>query len=147
MKKLFISIICLTTVVLANGQRTTTKELLKKQVFQTEKAFEKMAFEKGITTAFYYYADSSAVINRGKDSLIYGKKAIRNFYEKKNYTNATVNWTPDFIDVSVDGTMAYTYGKYIWTFRQSDGSIKEFRGVFHTVWKRQIDKTWKYVWD
>jgi ketosteroid isomerase-like protein len=27
------------------------------------------------------------------------------------------------------------------------GEVGEYQGVFHTVWKRQPDGTWKYVWD
>ena len=23
----------------------------------------------------------------------------------------------------------------------------EYKGIFHTVWKRQSDNSWKYVWD
>lgn len=106
-----------------------------------------MVHEKGITEGFYYFADSMAVINRGNDSLIYGKENIHHFYTLKNYSNASVNWTPDFIQVSGDGTLAYTYGKYVWTFKQEDGLTKEFRGIFHTVWKKQKDGSWKYVWD
>ena len=85
--------------------------------------------------------------NRGNDSIISGNKQIREFYEKKQNKNTTVNWTPDFIEVSKDGTLAYTYGKYVWKIRKEDGTTSESKGVFHTVWKLQQDKTWKYVWD
>lgn len=106
-----------------------------------------MASEEGISGAFYYFTDSLAVINRGNDSLIYGKNNIRNFYLTKNYNNVTVNWAPDFIDVSTDGTLGYTYGKYSWKIKQSDGTTKEFRGISHTIWKKHTDNSWKYVWD
>ncbi len=128
-------------------QKPVNREQIKAEIYKTEKAFEKMAHDKGITEAFYFYADSNAVINRGNDSLIFGSNNILHFYKKKNYKNATINWTPDFIDVSGDGTMAYTYGKYLWKLKQEDGKTKEYRGIFHTVWKKQKDGTWKYVWD
>ena len=51
------------------------------------------------------------------------------------------------IKISDDGTMAFTYGKYIWKITKADSSITEIKGVFHTVWKKQSDKTWKYVRD
>jgi ketosteroid isomerase-like protein len=128
-------------------QQKCDKELVKKEIFQTEKDFEKMVQEQGITEAFYYYADSLAVIKRDNDSLIYGRNNIENFYEKKNYSNVTVNWTPDFIDVSDDGTLGYSYGKYVFRMKQQDKSVKEFVGAFQTVWKKQSDNTWKYVFD
>jgi len=112
-----------------------------------EKSFEKMCEEKGIADAFYFFADDSAVIKRQNDTLIIGKESIKNYYSKDFYKAATVSWSPDFIYVSDDGTMAYTYGKYVWSSKDDNGIAVEYRGVFHTVWKRQKDNTWKYVWD
>ena len=124
-----------------------SKEEIKNEILQTEKAFEKMTLEKGIAEAFYYFADENAVIKRENDTLILGKENIKIYYEKKTNKNATVNWTPDFIDVSDCGTLGYTYGKYIWKIRTNDGDVKEYKGIFHTVWKKQKDHSWKYVWD
>jgi ketosteroid isomerase-like protein len=84
---------------------------------------------------------------RAGDSIISGKDGIFNYYQMHKNNNATVEWTPDFIDVSDDGTLAYTYGKYCWKIAQEDNTIKEYKGIFHTVWKRQSDGSWKYVWD
>jgi ketosteroid isomerase-like protein len=122
------------------------KEAIKKEIFQTEKEFEKMAAEKSIAEAFYSFAADSAVIKRQNDTLIVGRENIKAFYEKGN-KNTTVNWTPDFIDVAEDGTLAYTFGRYVWKIKDEAGAAQEFKGVFHTVWKRQKDNSWKYVWD
>jgi ketosteroid isomerase-like protein len=118
---------------------------MKEQIAAAEKAFEQMAADKGIAEAFWYYADSSAVIKRENDTLIHGREAIRNYYAADFYKTASVKWSPDFIDVS--GNMAYTYGKYTWQTKDSSGKVSEYRGVFHTVWKKQADGSWKYVWD
>jgi ketosteroid isomerase-like protein len=122
-------------------------EALKKEIFQTEKAFEQMAAEKGIAEAFAYFADSNAVIKREHDTLIMGKENIRTYYAKRDLRNAIVTWSPDFIEVSPDGMLGYTYGKYHWRIVAADSTIQEFRGVFHTVWKRMGDGEWRYVWD
>jgi ketosteroid isomerase-like protein len=111
------------------------------------KDFEKMAADKGIAEAFWFFADSNAVIKRANDSLIHGKENIKNFYAADFYKSATVTWSPDFIEVAEDGDLGYTYGKYIWQSKDSTGATKEFRGIFHTVWKKQKDGSWKYVWD
>lgn len=123
------------------------KEVLKKEVKQTENDFQKTLAKDGTAIAFYTYADENAVINRGNDSLIHGREAIRNYYSKPTYKNAIAQWEPDFIDVSDDGTLAYTYGKYSWDFTDSLGKITTYKGIFHTVWKKTSDGTWKYVWD
>jgi ketosteroid isomerase-like protein len=144
--KAFLSVIIL-TITMASCQNTADRASLEKEIFRTEKAFEKMASEKGIAEAFYYYAAEDAVIKRENDTLIFGKKNIKTYYEKINDEKTTVSWTPDYINMSADGTMAYTYGKYLWKIKDEQGEIAEYKGVFHTVWKKQADKSWKYVWD
>ncbi|HLK29813.1 MAG TPA: hypothetical protein VKT28_14640 [Puia sp.] len=126
---------------------TDLKESSKQEIAQAEKDFEKMAGEKGIKEAFVFYADSNAVIKRGNDSLVNGKDDIDHFYASPFYKTASVKWSPDFVDASSDGTLGYTYGKYVWQSKDSAGKINEFKGVFHTVWKKQKDGSWKFVWD
>lgn len=147
MKKYFFIAVSVILITACQSNREREKELMKNQILKTEKAFEKMTFEKGITEAFYYFADENAVIKRRNDTLIYGKENIRHFYEKENIKDATVNWTPDFIEVSDCGNLGYTYGKYVWRVKNKDGKIQDYKGIFHTVWKKQADNSWKYVWD
>ena len=127
--------------------KTIDTDAVKKEIADAEKAFERMAKEKGIAEAFAFYADSNAVIMRRNDTLITGKEGIRKFYSDNFYKAASVTWSPDFIDVSEKGDMAYTYGKYLWQSKDSTGKPVEFKGIFHTVWKRQKDGSWRYVWD
>lgn len=128
-------------------KKKENKEELIKSVLSTEKAFEKMAADSGIAIAFRNFADENAVILRNNDSIIEGRNNIFGYYNTEKIKKATVNWTPDKIEVSDDGTLAYTYGKYTWKINHSNDSVTIFKGVFHTVWKRQHDKKWKYVWD
>jgi ketosteroid isomerase-like protein len=145
MKKIFLFILFLAASFSCSN--VINKETAKKEIYNSEKAFEKMCAEKGVAEAFYFFADDSAVIKRENDTLIIGKKNIKNYYSNPGYKNAVVNWTPDFIDVSEDGSLSYTYGKYFWKIWNDTGDTTEYRGVFHTVWKRQPDNSWKYVWD
>ena len=114
---------------------------------QAEKDFEKMAAEKGIAEAFWFFADSNAVIKRQHDTLIHGREGIKSFYSADYFKTASVTWSPDFIETSQDGTIGYTYGKYNWQSKDSSGAVNEAKGIFHTVWKKQSDGSWKYVWD
>jgi ketosteroid isomerase-like protein len=122
-------------------------EKARQEIFNVEKSFEKMCKEKGIAEAFYFFADDNAVIKRQNDTLISGKENIRDFYSSDVYVNASVSWTPDYIYLSELADLAYTYGKYTWKFPDEKGDAIVFKGVFHTIWKRQPDKSWKYVWD
>ncbi len=120
---------------------------LKAKIIQTEKDFETAVREKGIQQAFYDFADTNAVIKREDDRLIKGKELIKEYYKNPVYKQDSVTWKPDFVEVSNDGSLAYTYGKYVWKVKDSTGKLVEFSGVFHTVWKKQADGNWKYVWD
>jgi ketosteroid isomerase-like protein len=116
------------------------------QIFQTEKAFEQLAAEKGLAEAFSFYAADSGIVSR-RDTLLQGKETIRKFYEERNKAGVSLKWTPDFIDVSASCDLGYTYGKYTYSVTDSTGKVNESRGFFHTVWKKQKDGSWRFVWD
>jgi ketosteroid isomerase-like protein len=124
-----------------------SQDALKAAIFKAENDFKNLSQTKGIAIAFYTFADDNAVIKRENDTIIRGKENIKKYYSNPKFEKAFVTWKPDFVEVSKDGEMAYTYGKYVWTFKDSLGNKKDFKGLFHTVWKKQKDGTWKYVWD
>ncbi len=122
-------------------------EKWKKEILKAEEDFAAMAEEKGIPRAFLAYAASDAVLLRN-DTLIKGREALKNSYtslEKSEKVKLT--WKPDFVDVSVSGDLGYTYGKYTYTVQDSPGGERTSEGIFHTVWKRQKNGNWKFVWD
>lgn len=119
-------------------------EKWKQEILDTEQSFAKMAREEGIHKAFITYSAEDAVLMRNND-LVVGKKKIDLFYEKQ--TSKGLTWTPDFVDVAVSGDLGYTYGHYTFSVMDSIGNTTVDKGVFHTVWKRQSDGGWKFVWD
>jgi ketosteroid isomerase-like protein len=142
MKQLLILIMILTAGCSSPSDSNTQK--YKAQIIQTELDFAKMADEAGVAAAFYEYAADSAVIGRG-GKVIKGREAIREYYEKNLRPGTKLQWTPDFADVS--GDIGYTWGNYTHLVPDSAGNITESHGVFHTVWKRQPDGSWRFVWD
>jgi len=138
MKKLFS--IALIFFSCSYSQKNSEQKFL---VIETEKKFAEMAHDKGISQAFYAFADDSAVIKRGP-KIIKGKEAIKNFYDHQNQ-KGELTWSPTFADVS--GDLAYTYGDFTYAEKDSTGKVNEIKGIFHTVWKKQKDGSWKFVWD
>ena len=136
-------------ILACNEEKPATINLdeVKNEIVQIERAFRDDLKAKGVAYAFFTYAAPDAVIKRENDTLIKGSEAIKTYYSKSEYLNATADCEADFTDVSADGTLAYTYGKYSWTGKDPDGKEFNYSGVFHTVWKKQPDGTWKYVWD
>jgi ketosteroid isomerase-like protein len=124
----------------SSNESKPNNENAKQEIEKAEKDFAQMAADKGI-------ADSNVTIKRQNDTLIHGKEDVKIFYSAPFYQKATVKWSPDFVGASIDGDMGYTYGKYVWSSTDSSGKPITFSGVFHTVWKKQADGSWKYVWD
>jgi len=139
---------CLIIIVLLTGcagnDSKSLRERYKSEIIQTEADFARMAAEKGVAQAFFEFADTLAVISRG-GVLIQGKEGIKTYYEKQLKPGTKLEWKPDFTEVS--GDLGYTYGKYTHSVPDSTGQVTESHGIFHTVWKRQADGTWRYVWD
>jgi ketosteroid isomerase-like protein len=148
MKNIFTIFIFL-LVLSGCSPKSETKNLtyVKLEIVKTEKDFEKLVAEKGIAEGFYQFADSNAVIKRENDSLIIGKNNIKNYYLNSKYQNASVTWSPDNVVISDAGDMASSYGRYVWTFKDASGKEQTSKGIFHTVWKKQKDGSWKYIWD
>ena len=123
-------------------------EKWKNEIVDTEQEFAEMALNEGIPKAFLTYAAEDAVLMRN-NSLIIGIEALKENYKNKNLDSGTVSltWKPDFVDVASSGDLGYTYGKYVYTTTDSIGNTNTVEGIFHTVWKRQADGKWKFVWD
>ena len=122
-------------------------EEVKLEVAAAEKAFNDMAQEKSIKEAFLAFSAEDAVMNRN-GVMVIGKEAMADYFDRpSSFTDAKLTWTPEFIDVAQAGDMAYTYGPYSFTATDTTGNPIESSGYFHTVWKRQADGSWKFVYD
>ena len=121
-------------------------EKWKAEIIQVEKDFNDLAQKIGLADAFYEYAANDGVI-RKSGKLVEGKIAIQEWIKNDVRPNETLTWKPTFVEVSRSGDLAYTYGDATFTFIDSLGNKKEKTSVYHTVWKRQKDDTWKFVWD
>ena len=115
---------------------------------ETETLFAEMASKEGIPVAFEAFASEEAVLMRN-NKLVIGKTELKRYFEtqKASLNDVKLSWKPDFVDVSTSGDLGYTYGQYKLTYKDSIGVIQESTGIFHTVWKRQLDNSWKFVWD
>jgi len=143
MKKLFILI---SLFALSCTSDDNVKEQSKREILEAEKAFAQMAKDVGISNAFIAFADKSATIERN-DQLITGIDAIKAHFFAPAPEGTQLEWTPDFVDASESGDIGYTYGKFTYTRSDSTGDPEKITGIFHTVWKKQEDGSWKYVWD
>lgn len=129
------------------SDQTEKQAVWKKEIIETEKSFADLALKDGISAAFLTFADEGAVLSRNNE-IISGHKNMKEWFDgRPQAEGSTLSWKPDFVDISSSGDLGYTYGTYTYTSLDSLGNEQQSSGIFHTVWKRQSDGSWKFVWD
>ena len=130
------------------GPQEDQAALWKQEITQAESDFARMALEQGIEPAFLAFAAEDAVLMRN-NQVVRGRDEIREWFAKRpsDPSKIKLEWKPDFVEVSASGDLGYTYGAYTLTVIDSTGAAQTQTGIFHTVWKRQADGTWRFVWD
>ena len=150
MKNIIIISIIVVSSLLSCHYRNEEDSMAKwrAEIEETERDFARMAGNDGLEKAFLTYAADDAVLMRN-NVLIIGKESIRERFQRQKHGTGSVTlfWEPDFVDVSASGDLGYTFGRYTATITDSLGNIQLDSGIFHTVWKRQPDGNWRYVWD
>jgi ketosteroid isomerase-like protein len=130
----------------ASDDHKNDTENAKKEIMDTEQRFAQLCKKEGVEAAFVTYAADDAVIHRN-DKILKGKVEIKAFYTNRFKKGSSLDWVPDFVDVSASCDLGYTYGHYTFTSVDSTGKTKESKGIFHTVWKKQKSGEWRFVWD
>lgn len=103
-------------------------------IVAAELAFSRDARERGQWTAFREYAAPGALMH-GDD----GPFAIAPWLATQTDPAEAVQWSPRVVAMSCDGATAVSKGR----FRNPDGTV----GNFVTVWERQADGEYRYVFD
>ena len=141
-----VLILCCFNALLAQEKNETPADQVIKEIFTVESEFQQMTGTGSIAEAFRFFAADDAVLNRD-NILVEGKEAIYAFYDQKRYENVQVTWAPDKVVVSESGDLACSYGKYQWEVVDEEGEKQRLTGIYMTVWKRQPDGSWRYIWD
>ena len=115
-----------------------------KKLLDTDFEFARTSVKKGPSAAFYLYlADNAMQLPEG--SLpIYGRTAI---YETMKGDHYDLLWTPVKAEVANSGELGWTWGKFVVTVRQADGSTTTGYGKYLNIWRKQPDGKWKVIVD
>jgi ketosteroid isomerase-like protein len=132
-----VGALALAIAVPAAGQTVTPADLMS-----VDRAFNAMAQKEGLGKAFPAYAADSAVIMRqGNLMPVVGLAAIAEEYSK--LAGLQLSWEPVKAEIAASQDLGYTYGSY----KVRTGDAIRGHGVYVTIWKRQPDGSWKYVFD
>jgi len=111
-------------------------------VLETDRAFSAYSQKNGMADSFYKFALPKAVMLRDNSYPIKGNEKIRALFDKSELAGNTLIWEPEYVDVSASRDMAYTYGYYKYITPDST-----FKGCYVSIWKKDENKEWKYVFD
>lgn len=103
-------------------------------IVATEIAFARMAKEQGQWTAFREFAAPGAMLH-GQNGGIPAMAWLAELADPAQ----SVEWAPRTVVMSCDGAVAVSQGRY----RDPEGLV----GNFITVWERQADNSYKWVYD
>jgi ketosteroid isomerase-like protein len=122
------------------------KQKAADEIIQTDRDFSRLSVEKGIAFAFdHYMADSATILSDGSLPIT-GRKAINEVFAQYP-PGAGLVWEPDFVDVAASGDLGYTIGHWEYSIEDSLGERRSAKGRYVTIWKKQVDGSWKYVFD
>jgi len=113
---------------------------------QLEGEFMKAAADKGSQGYMSYYADNAVEVPNGA-ALIEGKVNIAKGMSFLDDKNNQLTWTPVGADISSSGDLGYTYGNYEFHSKDKDGKPTIEYGKYTSIWKKQVDGSWKVVLD
>jgi ketosteroid isomerase-like protein len=117
------------------------------ELIEVDAAFSRMSVAEGMPAAFLAYAAPDAVMLSQSGVAIKGWESLRDLLSGRPGGATTLVWTPLYADIAESGELGYTYGASHLSGTGPNGEPIEARGHYVSVWKRQLDGSWKWVLD
>ncbi|HKO61247.1 MAG TPA: DUF4440 domain-containing protein [Pyrinomonadaceae bacterium] len=138
---LLIILIALTSVVAT--QRQQQKSPIAEMV-ETERTFARASKDKGTTASFLEFIADDGILFRPR--AVKGKEWLTANPPPASDKRPWLHWEPSFAFMSGSGEMGYTFGPWEYRSNIKDPEPVAF-GHFLTVWKKQLDGSWKFAVD
>lgn len=135
MKFVIIAALILSFTFSGSAQNSASR-----QVFDTEKAFEKLVAEKGIKAGFIEFMAPSGIIFRP------GPVNARESFASRPDSPAALTWNPVWIEVSSNGLLAYSIGNSVFRPKGKDDTNAGF-GHYLSIWSRQPNGEYRALLD
>lgn len=139
------TVLCLLAFV-SFARAAVDKEKLKAELVRTEAEFFQHALAHGFGAGLRDYMAADGFI---ANSLVLGREAqvakVNAEQQSGKARPSVIHWKPLRADVSDSGDLGYTWGAAE-SGPTKDGPFKPY-GIYVTIWKRQPDGKWKFVYD
>jgi ketosteroid isomerase-like protein len=129
----------------ANALANTSIQPGKALLFDLEAKFAQATAEGGGKAFAAWFAEDGVSLGKGQPP-VHGREAIAKqaTWSPKSYQ---LLWTPTDAMMSPGGDMGYTWGHYEGHSRDADGNSNVTTGRYLTIWRKELDGTWKVVLD
>jgi ketosteroid isomerase-like protein len=126
---------------LLTGCPLSTPQKSGDDLVTVDKAFSARSAKDGPRAAFEaYFAEDAKILNQYRT----GPAGIQDMFRQLP-ADATLTWEPSAVNVSSDGDLGYTWGRYTLLLPRAGHGGRPFMqmGYYSTVWKRGGLGTWK----
>jgi hypothetical protein len=142
-------------LLFAGRSLCASQEDLCRDLAGAERSFCADAARLGIADGFLKYMAENCFLpgqlclSRGeyKRAIVMARAKAGPSYKPGPNPNIQLTWSPLKVEVSEDGTLGYTWGQYSYTSKGKDGKVDSSSGIYLTIWRRQADGSWKFVYD
>lgn len=145
------SILIILTIILLSCASTHQSggEDQKAELMKVDREFSRMSVEKGTAEAFLYYMADDMTIFPRFGHPIQGKETYKKMSSAADDSGQTsrLEWEPYFADISEAEDLGYTLGRYTLTITDASEDEQIKYGYYVTIWKKQPDGNWKFVFD
>lgn len=144
---LIIIVLSSSDVAAQESRKSKTKiEQERAGLIRTDNEFSRMSAEKGVSAAFLTYMGENATLLLNGSEPISGSDKIRAYYAQAS-PSTHLTWKPTNADIAASGDLGYTFGTYLLTGTDAVGKPVMRYGKYLTIWKKQLDGSWKFVVD
>ena len=141
-----IAIVLAFSILSCNQQKVDTKAEGEK-IIQLSKDWSQVASTGDVEKTVSYWAEDAVVMSSGQPPLK-GKQAIRKMVEESyKIPGFRISWQPQTVEVSESGDMAYVIENSQVSFSDSTGKSITQNNKAVSVWRKQVDGSWKNVVD
>lgn len=138
---------CLVLIALLAACMGPQTPISSAALLEADRAFDSATAARGLEGWVGFAADSARQTD-GHGDFITGPGPIREAMRGLlTDTTRSLRWVPDHAEISTDGSLGYTWGRWTMTVRDSSGAHQAGQGRYLTVWRHQADGSWKYEAD
>ena len=138
MKKIIIATM---VIISCNAEQPNRSKQAADQIWSADTAMSNLATREGFYQALLKYADDSVIIPREGKLPMIGKSEVAKGWAEKPVIKELV-WKPIRAEASQSGEIGYSFGYAIYRGKDTTSYTN-----YCTVWKKQKDGSWKFVYD